>query len=281
MGHAALDLGDDRGLDLLRAPHGSHRRHRGGERRRCCWAPHEPRRTDPRRPGGAVRRRAPDLGDREAACAAGGGLRGHRGRALRPGRLPRAGGRGRRNAPRRALRHRAGAPHRLRARAARDAVRADRVVPVDRDDGLFDRLRPRQQGRPPDPLLRLLRGRARQHHRHRLRRQHVHALSLLRGADALHLPTCDSQRHRGGTARRQDLPRDPAVDVDPAAALRDPLDLGRGGDARLREGRNSRRRRERTHSRRAAGALHVRHRQGGAHAASTPGCRRRWWRRRR
>ena len=198
---------------------------------------------------------------------AGGGLRRHRGGALRPRPLARAGGGGGRGAPRRALRHRAGAPHRVRARAAGDAVRADRVLPLDRDDGLFHRLRPRQQGGAPHPLLRLLRGRAGERHRRRLRRQHVHAVPLLRGADALHLSAGDPQRHGGGAARGPDLSRHPAVHLDPAAALRDPLDLGRGGDPRLPDGRDPRRRRERAHRRRAAGALHVRHRQGGAHAA--------------
>ena len=67
------------------------------------------------------------------------------------------------------------------------ALRPGRLGPLDRELGLFHRLYARQQRGPPDPLLRLLRGRHRQRHGHRLCRQHVHALHLLRGADALDL----------------------------------------------------------------------------------------------
>ncbi len=78
---------------------------------------------------------------------------------------------------------RPGTRARLRGRAARHAVRAGRLHAVDRQLDLFDRLHARQQGAAADQLLRLLRAGARQHHRHRLRREPVHAVPVLRGAD--------------------------------------------------------------------------------------------------
>ena len=91
--------------------------------------------------------------------------------------------------------------HRVQGRAARHAVCAHRRHAVDRQFDLFDRLHARQQRAAPDRLLCLLRDRARQHHRHRLRQEPVHAVPVLRSADALDLSAGDAQAQRRRRAR--------------------------------------------------------------------------------
>ena len=78
---------------------------------------------------------------------------------------------------------------------------------VDRQLALLHRLHARQRRGAPDALLRLLRAGAGGHDGHRLRRQHVHAVPVLRNADARHLPAGHAPRHRRGAPRRPHLPR--------------------------------------------------------------------------
>ena len=65
----------------------------------------------------------------------------------------------------------------------------------------------------PDHVLRLLRRGARQHDRHRVRQEPVHAVPVLRGADALDLSAGHAQAERGSRPRRPHLSSAPARHV--------------------------------------------------------------------
>ena len=104
-------------------------------------------------------------------------------------------------------RGRAGPSPGLRGGAAGHAVRADRGWPLDRQLALLHRLHARQCRGPADAILRLLRAGPGGDDGHRLRCQRVHAVRVLRDADARHLPAGDASRHRGSASGRPHLPR--------------------------------------------------------------------------
>ena len=84
------------------------------------------------------------------------------------------------------------------------------VVAVDRQLDLLDRLHARQRRAAPDHILCLLRRGARQHDRDRLRQEPVHAVPVLRAADALDLSAGHPQAERGSHSRRPHLSPAPA-----------------------------------------------------------------------
>ncbi len=236
-------------------------------RPRCCSEPARERRAADRGGGsGAGTRcdrhrvdRAPaesarkrDAGDGRPAvrlrtCAAAAGHGGHASAAVRP---------------RTAARHRTG----VSRRAARYAVRADRLGPVDRQFDLLDRLHAGEQGAASDALLRLLCVRARCHHGNRVRRQSAHAVPVLRGAHPRHLSAGHAPWRRAGAKRRAHLPGGAARHVDRFAAAGDRRDLVDCGNAGVPPGRNPAAGAVECDRGPFARAVHVRHRQGRAHA---------------
>ena len=171
-------------------------------------------------------------------------------------------------------RGRAGPRARLQGRAAGHAVRARRLVALDRQLALFDRLHARQRGAAPDRLLRLLRHRARQHDGHRLRQEPVHAVPVLRAAHALDLSAGHAQAERGGACAPGASISAPARHVARAVPAGDHRDLRARRHARFHAGRHPRRQGRRRRDRAAARALRVRHRQGRGDAAASLAARR-------
>ena len=117
-------------------------------------------------------------------------------------------------------------------------------------------------------VLCLLRRRARQHDRDRVRQEPVHAVPVLRGVDALDLSAGDAQAERGSRSRRPHLSSAPARHVAAAVPAGDHRHLGSCRHARFHAGRHPRRQGRRAGHRDPARALRFRHRQGGGDAAA-------------
>ena len=99
---------------------------------------------------------------------------------------------------------------------------------------------------------------------HRLRQEPVHAVRVLRGADALDLSARHPQGDAGGDARGPRLSAAAARHLDGAAAAGDHRDRRAGGHARLHARRHPGGQGRRRRHGPAAGALRIRHRQGSA-----------------
>ena len=138
----------------------------------------------------------------------------------------------------RRYRRRPRAHDRLQGRTARYAVRARRLLTVDRQLDLLDRLHARQRRAAPDDILRLFRRGARQHDRDRVRQESVHVVSVLRGVDALDLSAGHPQAERRSHSRRPHLSRAPARHVAPAVSAGNHRHLGSRRDARFQARRH-------------------------------------------
>ena len=157
----------------------------------------------------------------------------------------------------------------------------DRVVPLDRDLRLRDRLHAWPPREEPDALLLLLRLRHRLGDGCRLRGQSLHTVRLLRGADADDLPAGDPRGHGGRAAGGTCVPGHPLLDLDRVPAARDHLGVRRGRHPGLRRRRHT----AGTTSRRGRCRCCLRCSSSGSarlpSCPSTAGFRPPWWRRRR
>ena len=154
----------------------------------------------------------------------------------------------------------------VRGRTAGDAVRLDRVVSLDPQFDLFDRLHAGAWGARPDPFLRLLRGGA---VRRRRRGFAANLFTLFLFYELLTVSTWPLVTHAGtdrGAAFGAGLSRYSSRHVDRASAAGDRRHMGGRRNSGLRARRHPRRK---GGARRHGGAvrtLHFRHRQGGDHA---------------